>query len=168
MNESRHLLLLRHAKSSWDDPSLADHDRPLAPRGRKAATLIRAHLRRSGIEMSLILCSSARRTVQTLELVAPGGEVAIEDELYGASADGLLTRLREVPDHDSAVMLIGHNPAMQDLAAGLAAGAGLGEQKFPTAALATLAFTGLWRELDWGSADLIEFVRPRDLTRCEP
>jgi len=123
-----------------------------------------AHLRQSGADVSLVLCSSARRALQTLELVAPPGEVQIEDELYGASADRLLARLARVPDAHNAVMLIGHNPAMQELAAGLAPGNGLAEQKFPTGALATLAFTGRWRGLEWGAAELTEFVRPRDLT----
>ena len=164
MDAPRHLLLLRHAKSSWDDPSLADHDRPLAPRGRRAAKLMAAHLRRSGADVSLVLCSSARRALQTLELVAPPGEVRIEDELYGASADRLLARLVRVPDTHGAVLLIGHNPAMQELADGLAPGGGLAEQKFPTGALATLAFGGSWRGLEWGCAELTEFVRPRDLT----
>jgi phosphohistidine phosphatase len=159
-----HLLLLRHAKSSWDNPSLADHDRPLAPRGRRAAKLMGAHLRRSPLDVSVVLCSSARRALQTLELVAPPGEVEIEDELYGASADGLLERLMRVPDVHNAVMLIGHNPAMQELAAGLAPGGGLAEHKFPTGALATLTFSGPWSGLEWGCAELTGFVRPKDLT----
>lgn len=164
MDACRHVLLLRHAKSSWDDPALADHARPLAPRGRRAAKLISAHLRSSQTHVQVVLCSSAQRAVQTLELVAPPGEVSVEDQLYGASADGLLKRLRQVPDVHSAVMLIGHNPAMQELAAGLAPGAGLAENKFPTGALATLTFTGSWPALEWGCAELTEFVRPRDLT----
>jgi phosphohistidine phosphatase len=165
MDGSRHLHLLRHAKSSWDDPSLADHDRPLAPRGWRAAELVGAHLRGRGLEVPLVLCSSARRALQTLELVAGAGEVDVEDSLYSASAERLLARLREVPDGHEAVMLIGHNPAMQELAAGLAPAGGLAaaERKFPTGALATLAFTGSWRALDWGCAELVQFVRPRDL-----
>jgi phosphohistidine phosphatase len=164
MDPPRRLLVLRHAKSSWDDPSLADHDRPLAPRGRRAAKLMRAYLRTSGMGVSVVLCSSARRALQTLELVSPGGEIQIEDQLYGASADRLLARIREVPDVHNAVMLIGHNPAIQELASGLAPGGGLAEQKFPTGALATLTFMGPWRALEWGRAELAGFVRPRDLT----
>ena len=116
MAEPKRLLLLRHAKSSWDDPALADYDRPLAARGRKAAKLIGAYLRREQIRISLVLRSSARRARETLDLVAASGDIQIEPELYGASADQLLERLRRVPDEVDAVMLIGHNPAIQDLA----------------------------------------------------
>ncbi len=161
---AKHLLLLRHAKSSWDDPALADHDRPLAARGRKASKLIGAHLRREQIEISLVLCSSARRARETLELVAPSGEVRIERELYGASADELLERLHRVPDEVAEVMLIGHNPAFQDLAVALVgAGSELASRKFPTGALATLMFTGPWRALEHGHAELAAFVTPREL-----
>jgi phosphohistidine phosphatase len=164
MSQTRRLLLLRHAKSSWDDPSLADHDRPLAPRGRKAAKRIGEHLRREQIEVSLVLCSSARRARETLELVQPLGEVQIEPELYAASAQQLLERVHRVPDDADAVMLIGHNPALEDLAIGLARqGTELEGQKFPTGALATLTFTGCWDALTPGEARLAAFVRPREL-----
>ena len=94
--ETKRLLLLRHAKSSWDDPSLADHDRPLAPRGRKAAKRIGAHLRRENSSVALVLCSSATRARETLDLVAPPGEIRFEPELYGATAAELIERLRRV------------------------------------------------------------------------
>lgn len=164
MTKDRRLLLLRHAKSSWDDPALADHDRPLAPRGRKASKLIRAHLRREQIDVSLVLCSSARRARETLELVSVSGPVEVERELYGASASQLLERLRRLPDELDAVMLIGHNPAIQELAVGLVAdGSGLASRKFPTGALATLTFTGSWRALESGQAELAAFVTPKEL-----
>jgi phosphohistidine phosphatase len=165
MGNAKRVLLLRHAKSSWDDPSLADHDRPLAARGRKAAQLIGAYLRRERIPVSLVLCSSARRAHETLELVDPPGEVQIEPELYGASADQLLERVRQLPETSDSVMLIGHNPAIQDLAACLAGDRGeLGEQKFPTGALAMLTFAGPWRALRAGGAELAAFVKPRELS----
>ena len=164
MAEAKRLLLLRHAKSSWDDPVLADCDRPLAARGRKAAKLIGAHLSREQIRISLVLCSSARRARETLDLAAASGEIQIERELYGASADQLLERLRRVPDEVDAVMLIGHNPAIQDLAVGLVGGASeLAVRKFPTGALATLTFTGPWRALKPSHAELAAFVTPREL-----
>ena len=166
MPESKRLLLLRHAKSSWDDPTLADHDRPLAPRGRKAAKRIGAHLRRQETAVSLVLCSSARRARQTLDLVAPGGRVETESELYGASAGQLLERLRRVPEEAGTVMMVGHNPAIQDLLVSLLREPGdLAAQKFPTAALATLAFTGPWRLLEPGRAELTALVIPRELER---
>jgi phosphohistidine phosphatase len=162
----KRLFLLRHAKSSWEDEDLPDHDRPLAPRGRKAAKRMAKHLRDEGIAPSLVLCSSARRTRQTLERVEPRGAVRVERELYGASASQLLERLRRVPDETQSVMLIGHNPAVQELALELAAdGDQLAdvERKFPTCALATLSLPGTWSELEAGAAELVAFVRPKDL-----
>src|SRR5918996_5979084 len=83
--EMKRLYLLRHAKSSWDDPTLADHDRPLAPRGRRAAKVMAKHLHRNGIAPELVLCSGSRRTRQTLKRIAPGlgdsAEVQIRSEL---------------------------------------------------------------------------------------
>jgi phosphohistidine phosphatase len=166
MTHPRVLHLLRHAKSSWEDQDLADHDRPLASRGRKATKRIAKHLRSEGIAPSLVLCSSARRTRETLERIGPDGEVRIERELYGASAPDLLERLRRVPDNTESVMLIGHNPAIQDLAVELARrGDRLEdvERKFPTCALATLELPNGWSELEAGSAKLVGFVRPKDL-----
>ena len=164
MPETKRLLLLRHAKSSWDDPALADHDRPLAPRGRKASKLIARHLRREEVAVSLVLCSSARRARETLELVAPGGRTETEPELYGASAGQLLDRLRRAPEEAGTVMLVGHNPAIQDLLVLLVDEPGdLATEKFPTGALATLAIDGPWRSLEPGRARLAELVTPRAL-----
>jgi phosphohistidine phosphatase len=162
----KRLFLLRHAKSSWDDADLADRDRPLAPRGRRAVKVMAGHIRDEKISPSLVLCSPARRTRETLEGVAPGGEVQIEDELYGASEGELLERLQRVPDEIDSVMLIGHNPAIQELALDLAAGGerrGDVENKFPTAALATLTVPDDWQELRPGSAELVAFVTPKEL-----
>ena len=123
------------------------------------------YLRDSGIEPELVLCSSARRAQETLERAGLAGRV--ENELYGAGADALLTRLREVPPEVASVMLIGHNPGLQRLALLLARpGPELDElaAKFPTAALATLAVPR-WTALDRGTADLTDIIRPRDLER---
>ena len=164
MTETKRLFLLRHAKSSWDDRSLADDDRPLAPRGRKAAKRIRGYLRREQIHVGLVLCSSARRAHETLDLVAPSGEIRIERELYGATADELLERLRRVPDDVEAVMLIGHEPAIRELAVCLIGGGSeLAGRKFATAALATLKFTGSWSALEPEHAQLAAFITPREL-----
>jgi len=173
---TKQLFVLRHAKSSWDDPGLDDHERPLAPRGRRAAKLLAEHVRHAGIAPSQVLCSSSRRTRETLEGVSPAGEALIEDELYGASCDQLLERLRGVPAGTESVMVIGHNPAMQMLVLRLAgrngarteqvpAGVDLDElrRKFPTGALASLSFTCNWAELSAGCAELVDYVRPRTL-----
>ena len=166
----RRLYLLRHAKSSWEDPGRADHDRPLAARGRRATKLVAEHLRRERIAPALVLCSPARRARETLEGIssALGDEiqVRVEPELYGASDDTLLERLRAIPDTVQSAMLIGHNPAIQALALSLA-GRGdelaSAERKFPTGALATLTLGCAWRELEPGAAELVGFVRPKDL-----
>ena len=171
VDADRTLYLLRHAKSSWDDPTLADHDRPLAARGRRAADTIAGHIRAEGIAPELVLCSPALRTRQTLELVSDGfteasAEIVYEPALYGASASELMARLRGVAAEVGSVMLIGHQPALQDLALGLV-GAGPGLErlsgKFPTAALATFALTGPWAELSPGSARLLDIVKPKQL-----
>jgi phosphohistidine phosphatase len=162
------LYLLRHAKSSWSDPGLADHDRPLAPRGRRAAKAIGRYLREQDVEPALVLCSTAARTRETLQRIdVDRREERIERGLYSADAEALLARLREVPDEVRSVMLIGHNPGVQDLALLLARpGPELRalEAKFPTAALASFAVAG-WSTLGPGTAELIDFVRPRDLER---
>jgi phosphohistidine phosphatase len=168
----KRLYLLRHAKSSWDDITLADHDRPLAPRGLRAAKVMAEHLRRGGIAPELVLCSGSKRTRQTLTAIAPGlgerADVQIRSELYAASAADLLEVLCRVPDQVQSVMLIGHNPGIQDLALSLARGgpeiARL-RSKFPTAALATLELEGSWRELVPASAELVSYVKPKELSR---
>ena len=163
------LYLLRHAKSSWDDPGLADRDRPLAPRGRRAAERMAEHLRAHDVRPGLVLCSPAVRARQTLAAVTAAlGDppTTVEDGLYGGEPEHVVARLREVPDTTEAVMVIGHDPTLQDLALELAGG---GDdlprlrEKLPTGALATLAFEGSWRDLAPGRATLEAFVVPRDL-----
>jgi phosphohistidine phosphatase len=168
----KQLFLLRHAKSSWENPDLADHDRPLAPRGRRAAKLIADHLRRERVAPTFVLCSSARRTRETLERIAPalgaGVSVQIERELYAASEQRLLERVRAVEDDIESLLMIGHNPGLEQLALRLA---GSGQKvaalarKYPTGALATLEFSGRWRELDVGIAELTSFVTPKQLAK---
>jgi phosphohistidine phosphatase len=167
----RTLCLFRHAKSSWDDPTLADHERPLAPRGMRAAPVVADHLQTMEIVPQVVLCSSARRTVQTLELIRDAipaeCDVHIEDGLYHGTVDALLGRLRDLPDSAHTVMLIGHNPELQELAlllTGSGAQSGLMARKFPTAAAATLdADIDHWSDLSTRCARLRWFVRPRDL-----
>jgi phosphohistidine phosphatase len=167
----KRIYLLRHAKSSWKQEGLADHDRPLAGRGRRAARAIADHVRTSAIEPDLVLCSTARRARATLELIAPAlpaSAVEFEPQLYGADPDALLERLRRLPDAVASVLVIGHNPGIEELAIELARpGAPLLDEleaKYPTGALAALGFAGKsWTELGAHSADLVDFVRPRDL-----
>jgi phosphohistidine phosphatase len=171
MDSRRILYLVRHAKSDWEDPALADRDRPLAARGRKAASTLAGHIERSGISPALVLCSPARRTMDTLRLISGSFrdpvEILVEDELYGATMGELLRRLRKVPAPTPSVMLIGHNPAIHELALTLAgAGDNLRQLKvkFPTGAMATLAVPGPWKDLGDEPADLLEFALPRELS----
>jgi phosphohistidine phosphatase len=167
----KRLWLLRHAKSSWDQPSLPDADRPLAARGRRAAEVLAAHLAAAEVRPTVVLCSSSLRTRETLAAILPALgdalEIRIERALYGAGAAQLLDRLRLVSNKASSAMLIAHNPGIQDLALALAAGgpalAGLGE-KFPTGALATLELdVERWRDLDYGMGTATILVTPRSL-----
>jgi phosphohistidine phosphatase len=169
----RRLLLMRHAKSDWGDPSLPDRDRPLAERGVRAAAAMADHLASAGYDVGLVLCSAAQRAVETLDGLAAGlrgdAHVSVEEELYGATARDLLRRLRKVSDDPAVVLTIGHNPGIEDLAMGLIGSDDLDlrarlEAKYPTAALADLAFDTPWSDLDWGAARLEAFVTPRDLT----
>ena len=169
---AKQLFVLRHAKSSWDDPGLEDSERPLAPRGDRAARVIAQHVHDSGIAPQQVLCSPARRARETLERVAPGGEVLIEHALYSASASEIIDRLREVPERLDSVMVVGHNPALQRLVLRLAGGnrnvaedSELAQvrRKFPTGALATLTLSCGWEALSPGRARLTAYVRPKSL-----
>jgi len=168
----RRLWLLRHAKSSWDEPHLPDRLRPLAPRGVRAVGAVARHLRAAAVAPDLVLCSPARRAVQTWEGVAPGvppdTAVEVDEAIYHADADELFARLRAVPSEIGSVLLVGHNPGLQDLAIDLVGSgdAGLRERlftKFPTGAIATLEVPGDWHDLTWGATSLLGFVVPREL-----
>ena len=168
----KQLYLLRHAKSSWVDPCLDDHDRPLAPRGEEALDRLRRYILRSSLAPTLVLCSSARRAVMTcngiIGALPTNTGVEIEDGLYAAPSGRLLDRLRRVNDDTAGVMVIGHNPGLHALATSLV-GTGddaLREQlaaKFPTGALATLTTSGPWADLMPAAATLEDLVAPRAL-----
>lgn len=162
----KRLHILRHAKSSWDDEGLPDHERPLAPRGEKAAARIADHVRSASVAPDLVLCSTAVRARQTLAAllpVLPGDvEILLEDDLYGASLDSLIERLREVDDRMGAVLVVGHNPTLHALALALTE-RGDALDRFPTGALATVALPGPWSELGESLGELESFVVPREL-----
>ena len=167
------LYLLRHAKSSWDDPERADHDRPLAPRGRAAAPRIAVWLRTQARRPELVVCSSAARARETWDLVArelqPVPEVDVRRALYDAGADQVIATASATPARVGALMLVGHNPALED-AARLLAGAGDARalaamrRKYPTAAVAELSFeVDRWSDVSRDTGYLARFVRPKDL-----
>jgi phosphohistidine phosphatase len=163
------LHLLRHAKSSWKDPGLNDHDRPLSKRGRQAAKLVAAYLRRSKIAPDLVICSTTMRAQQTLEPIAKAKKppkVILEREIYGATQQGLWEQLWSVPESAKSLLLIGHNPALHDLALELA-WADLNKLlppaggKFPTCAMASFRFDGAWKALEPHGAVLASFITPK-------
>jgi phosphohistidine phosphatase len=168
----RRLLVLRHAKASRDDPGLIDHERPLAGRGRRALPHLQHELAARDEPIGLVLCSSAVRTQQTLEglrdALPDGAAVAIEQALYGASVSELLERLRAVPASVSGVLVIGHNPGLEQLVHKLAGSGDAGAlaqlaTKYPTGALATLRVPSRWSALVAGSCHLEDLAVPRSL-----
>ena len=167
----KRLWLLRHAKSSWDDAGLADADRPLAPRGEAAAAAMAAYLAASDVRPELVLCSPARRARQTLGAVLPDLgdrlEVRVEPDLYTFDGDVVFARLRGVDDSVSSVLVVGHNPAFQELALMLTSTGPHRsdvELKFPTGALATIDLpAATWGEIGPGEGSLVELVSPRAL-----
>ena len=171
----RRLLLLRHAKSDWSDPALDDFDRPLAPRGARAAPRMGRHLKRKGLVPDLVLCSTARRAQETWDLVAAelGREVPVQFSkgLYAVSSAALLAAIRRVPDDCGRLLLIGHNPEIEDLAhrlagTGKAKALALLAEKYPTGALAEIRFArDSWSKIGEGAGTLQRFVRPRDLDK---
>jgi phosphohistidine phosphatase len=166
------LTLLRHAKSGWDDGVQRDFDRPLNAKGRRAAQVVGRHLKREGVRFDHVIASPAIRVQQTLEEVASGYGDALQPawdrRIYLASAATLLDLVRDLDDAHGTVLLVGHNPGLEDLVLLLVPDAeptrGAVEEKYPTASLAELSFpVQHWREAAKGGAALSRFVRPRDL-----
>jgi phosphohistidine phosphatase len=167
----RQLLLMRHAKSSWDDPRLSDHARPLNPRGRAAAAAMRQMMHEAGLAPDLVLVSSSRRTLQTLEALEPWDDTPLVepmDALYLADPAQLLQVLHGVAETVRSVLVLGHNPGLHDLALMIAGPAdGPHRQKleagFPSGALAEFSIAGSWASIGEGGGRLLRFVVPRDL-----
>lgn len=166
------LSIFRHAKSSWSDPGLSDFDRPLAPRGEKAAPRMGAYMAQAGLVPDLVLCSTAARARQTLEGALPHWrvvpEIRYEESLYHAGPEQMLRQINRIPEDCAHAMLIGHNPGMHSLALGLV-GAGAPELiddmsfKFPTAALAVIAFDARWPDIGSGQGRLTHYMVPKRL-----
>lgn len=171
----RQLLLLRHAKSSWDDASIPDRDRPLNARGRRAAAVMRQAMRDLGLVPDVILVSTARRTMDTLEALEPWDDAPLIeplDSLYLATPIQMFAALHAVAETVRSVLLIGHNPGLHDLAVSLAGppamrSGGANERAlaegFPTGALAEYVVAGSWWDLREGSGRLVRFLTPRML-----
>lgn len=167
------LTLLRHAKSGWDDPVARDFDRPLNKRGRRAAATVGRALRAHGMEFDAVIASPALRVVETLQDVGEGyGRTFDQQEeqgLYLASPATLLERIQQVDDGVQRLLVVGHNPGLEQLAAMLTRddeSGKLGElqDKYPTATVAEIRFdVESWADVDAGRGTLTRFIRPRDL-----
>ena len=161
----RTLLLMRHAKSSRDDPQLEDHDRPLNARGLQDAPRMGALLRTMGLIPDSIFSSTALRALRTARLVARecrfDKALVATDDLYHASENDLREQIRQLPDSDTLVLCVGHNPGLEDFLSSW-----IGQYvRMPTAAIARLSFDqDAWPEIaDHASATLVDLWRPRDL-----
>ena len=166
----RRLVLLRHAKSDW--PDVADQDRPLAKRGRRDAPVVGRWLGQGGYVPDAVVCSTALRARETWELASGGLLAAVpgaappvrhEPRVYDASVLGLLMLVREFPPEWRTALMVGHNPGMAELTAGLADPPPDPPSAFPTAAVAVLALPGSWSDAGPGEAKLLAFAVPADM-----
>lgn len=158
------LLLLRHAKSSWDDQGLRDFDRPLSARGERDAPRIGKALRKRAVKPDLIVSSPAARAKATIEAMTKAAklddEPRFDETIYGASTPELLRMIRRLPDENSCVLLVGHNPGFEDLVDRLTGTS----ERMPTAALACIQFQiDHWDDVDVGKGNLAWLITPKQL-----
>ncbi len=170
----KRLTLLRHAKSSWDDPVARDFDRPLNDKGKRAAAIIGKFIKRNATSFDQILASPAVRVIETLEHVEPASGLSFEPKwdrkIYLASSVTLMDVLRSANADAEHVLMVGHNPGLEDLIFdlvpddGSSEARGAVEVKYPTAALAELSLDiDNWSDITDSCATLNRFTRPRDL-----
>ena len=155
-------MLMRHGKSRWDGSWKTDHDRPLAPRGIKAAAQMGQFLSHTGYRPMIVLSSTAERAATTARLAAESGqwdcEVVLDSRLYGGGPDAVLKIVRTFEPTVECALIVGHNPTWAEATSLLIGGAGI---RFPTAAIACLDVEGAWKDLRPGNSDLRWFVTPR-------
>lgn len=166
------LTLLRHAKSGWDDPVARDFDRPLNPKGKRAAIAMGRHLRGLDLAFDHVVASPAQRVIETIEEFEGGFGTRLapawDRRAYLASPATLLDIIRETPADTDRLLLIGHNPGLEELVL-LLAGTKDGlrdqvEEKYPTASVAEIALAiDAWTQVAPGTGRLARFIRPRDL-----
>ncbi|KAA6216957.1 SixA phosphatase family protein [Streptomyces filamentosus] len=170
VEKTRRIVLLRHAKADWGQE--ADHERPLAERGRKDAPVAGRRLAGTGIPFDLALCSTAARTRETWKLAVQElperPRTVYEERIYEASLGELIALLNEVPEEVDDLLVVGHNPGMHALADALAGEADgdllarMNRSGYPTSAFAVLAFTGTWKSVEHGVGRLVAFWTPHD------
>ncbi len=165
------LTLLRHAKSTWDDPVARDFDRPLNKRGRRAAQTIGREMRAQSLVFDRVIASPAVRVRETVDEVVEGYGRSLDPEfnqrIYLAQTETLLEILRATPDSTQSLLIVGHNPGLERLAILLTSSGSLRselEAKYPTATLAEVMLpVDRWQEVSEGLGELTRFIRPRDL-----
>jgi len=167
------LTVMRHAKSSWDDPGLNDFDRPLNARGRKAARAMGKELKHRGFKFDQVIASPAMRVRETLNDFADGYgqklEIEFRPEIYESTVDRLLRLVREIPESVTAPLLVGHNPGLQELLVELTHDDSDKHRhrisgKFPTAAVAIVRFPAArWSDIEPDSGEIAELIVPKDL-----
>lgn len=162
--------LLRHAKSDWDDVALRDFDRGLNDRGRRGAAVMGGHIREYGVAFDLVIASPAERVKRTLEATRLQLPVRWEEHVYLADSDALIELLRALEGNPEAVLLVGHNPGLQELVFDLVAPEhendlfGAVAEKYPTATFAVLELAiERWADCVPGCGTLVHLARPRDL-----
>jgi len=158
------ILLLRHAKSSWNDPDVQDFERPLNQRGRRVAPLIGRFMLQQEFVPELILSSPAERARQTIALIIEAahleGELRYDERIYEASAETLLEVVSQAEDRFAVLLLVGHNPGMEDLLLLLSGETG----RMPTAALAAITFdTEKWSKVNERKGRLKSLTTPKEL-----
>jgi phosphohistidine phosphatase len=159
------LLLMRHAKSSWADAGQPDFERPLNERGRMAAPLMGRYLRRQAMQFDAVVCSPAARARETVALTLAAAQancaVRYDARIYEASAARLLAVVNETPEPATALLLVGHNPGMEDFVR-LLTGA---QERMPTAAIACITInTDAWRKVQPRAGQLAWLVKPKELS----
>ncbi len=166
----KRLLIMRHAKSSRDDASITDHDRPLNERGNRVAPLMGKFARSQNLKPDLILTSTAKRALRTAELFTSGFgaklPMCVEKSLYNADVEQFCDTVREVADNESTLMVVSHNPGVERWIYALTG-------KFETVPTATIAVVSLSNKMDWcdlsslTSGQLEHIWRPREVLEGE-
>ncbi|MFL6467893.1 MAG: SixA phosphatase family protein [Pyrinomonadaceae bacterium] len=159
----KRLLLVRHAKSSWDDPKLADFDRPLNERGLTAASFMGELMAGRGLEPDMIVSSPAKRAIQTATMIKESGgfeaPIRLDERIYEASPQALSQIASEFSIEDEKVMMVGHNPGFEGLILFLTGAL----EPMPTAALAVIDLDiEKWSELQGGCGKVVKIIRPKN------
>jgi phosphohistidine phosphatase len=160
----KRLYLIRHAKSSWDDPDLADFERPLNKRGKEDAPVLGKRLKKSKVKLDLVLSSPAKRALKTAKIIAkelgfPKKQIVTDEFLYNASVSTLLNVIQNIDDTFQQVMLVGHNPGLTDLAQYLT---NVQIDNIPTCGVFCMDFDHpSWQEVAEGKGKFVFFNYPK-------